>query len=225
MVAAAVPPRAMLLLALGMATLWTAALISSTGSGLAGWSLGSLFPGTAPLAEPLERPVPAVRPDQVEREAILELIAAYRQRADESWRLRVADAIYRESLAASVDPLMVASIIAEESSFRSRAVSRAGAVGLMQLRPFVARHVAHESSIEWNGLETLFVPDDNVRIGVLYYKELLESFDGDHEVALTAYNYGPTRVRRQLAAGTYGGSAYAAGILQRYETMARKRSL
>lgn len=224
-VAVAIPPRAMLLLALGMATLWTAAMISSTGAGLAGWSLGSLFPQVEPLAQPAARPVPAAPPAVADREAIVELISVYRQRADEAWRQRLADAIYRESVAASVDPLIVASIIATESSFRSRAVSRAGAVGLMQLRPWVARHVADRSDVEWNGVETLYAPERNVRIGVLYYRELLERFDGDHEVALTAYNYGPTRVRRQLAEGTYGGSAYAEDILELYESMARRRSL
>jgi soluble lytic murein transglycosylase len=166
-----------------------------------------------------------VTPADNDREAILELIGVYQRRADEAWKQRLVDAIYRESTAASVDPLMVASIIAAESSFRSRAVSRAGAVGLMQLRPFVAKQVAHRSEIEWNGVETLYTPDRNVQLGVLYYKELLERFEGDHEVALTAYNYGPTRVRRQLARGTYDGSNYALGILELYESIGRGNSL
>ena len=224
LVAAAIPPRAMLLLALGMTALWTGAVLTATGAGLGGWSLGSLFPEAAPAAQPVAPPAPAVVRAESDREAIAELIAVYQRRADEAWKQQLADAIYRESVAVSLDPLIVASIIATESSFRSQAVSHKGAIGLMQLRPFVAKQVARQSEIEWNGVETLYAPDDNVRLGVLYYRELLQRFDGDHAVALTAYNYGPTRVRRQLSAGTYGGSDYAMGVLELYETMSRKRS-
>lgn len=221
--AAAVPPRAMLLFALGMAALWAGAILSTTGTGLAGWSLASLFPERPGMVEPVAQPAPAVLQARADREAIADLIGVYQRRTDDAWRQQLADAIYRESLAVSLDPLMVASIIATESSFRSRAVSHAGAIGLMQLRPFVARQVAHQSEIEWNGVETLYAPDDNVRLGVLYYSELLQRFDGDHEIALTAYNYGPTRVGRQISSGTYGGSDYAVGVLELYESMSSRR--
>jgi soluble lytic murein transglycosylase-like protein len=216
----------MLLLLLGMTALWAVAALSTTGVSLSGWNAGSFLPETVPPAKPAVQPFP---PDllqaRADREAIADLIGVYQRKAGEAWTRRLADSIYRESRAASVDPLMVASIIATESSFRSRAVSRAGAVGLMQLRPFVARQVAHRSEVEWNGMETLYAPEHNLRLGVRYYKELLERFHGDHEVALTAYNYGPTRVSRQLTRGTFGGSSYAAGILERYEWMNRQRSL
>jgi soluble lytic murein transglycosylase-like protein len=159
-----------------------------------------------------------------QRLAILEMVGDYRSRASAPSRRELADAIYRESVAAEVDPLLVASIVARESSFRSRAVSRVGAVGLMQLRPFVARNVAQRSSIEWNGMETLHSPDRNLRLGILYYKELLERFDGDHEIALTAYNYGPTRVSLQVARGTYRGSRYADRILDLYGSLSLQRA-
>ena len=78
--------------------------------------------------------------------------------------------------------------------------------------------------MEWNGVATLHSPQRNVRLGILYYKELLDRFDGDAEVALTAYNYGPTRVRDQLTSGTYRGSSYASDILGMYESLSEKRS-
>jgi len=225
-VAAALPQRAMLLLALGMAALWTMAALAATDLDLGGWSFGSLLPEAAAPAQPAVQPFPpALLQARADREAIEELIGVYRERADEAWKQRLASAIYRESMAASIDPLMVASIIARESSFRSGAVSHAGAVGLMQLRPFVARQVARRSAVEWNGVETLYTPDHNLRLGVLYYRELLDRFGGDHAVALTAYNYGPTRVRRQLSKGTYGGSSYAVGVLELYESVSRNRAL
>jgi hypothetical protein len=154
-----------------------------------------------------------------DRDTILEVIRDHRRQASERWRQQLADAIYDESLGASVDPLLVASIVAKESSFQSRAVSRAGAVGLMQLRPFVARDVAERYELEWDGLGTLHDPALNVRLGISYYKELVERFEGDEAKALTAYNYGPTRVSRQLSQGTYIGSRYAERVLRFYEEL------
>ena len=64
----------------------------------------------------------------------------------------------------------------------------------MQLRPFVAKDLAQRNSIEWHGRATLNSPETNVRLGILYYKELIDRFNGDERLALAAYNMGPTRV-------------------------------
>lgn len=159
-----------------------------------------------------------------ERQMILGLVRSHRRAASDRWCTVLADAVYRESLVAGVDPLFVASIVATESSFKSRIVSSAGAVGLMQLRPWVARDLARRQSIEWSGSETLHSPRLNVRLGILYYKELIERFDGDTHVALTAYNYGPTRVSRQIASGTFSGSRYATGIIHLYDRLNTTRA-
>ena len=65
-----------------------------------------------------------------------------------------------------------------ESSFRPGAVSEAGAVGLMQLRPFVAQDVAERNDLLWSGEITLVEPNQNVRLGVRYYRELVDRFQG-----------------------------------------------
>ncbi len=161
----------------------------------------------------------AREPSPADREVILTLVRDHRRTAGDAWRRRLAEAIYEESVAAGIDPLMVASIVASESSFKSRIVSRAGAIGLMQLRPFVAREIARREAIDWRGASTLHDPELNVRLGILYYKELFERFDGDETMALTAYNYGPSRVDRQLRSGAYRGSDYAERILVRYEQL------
>jgi hypothetical protein len=227
-VAIALPtPREISVLGFALVAVWaTLAMFTLVGS-LPSWSLSSLW-GAPPPENAAHHETASLTGsmgyDDADREAILELIRGYRRQTKESWRQRLADAIYYESVDASVDPLLVASIVATESSFHSRVKSRAGAVGLMQLRPYVAREVARDSSIEWNGLATLHSPDHNVQIGVQYYKELLDRFDGDIQVALTAYNYGPTRVSRLLSAGTYSGSDYADEILSLYETLNRRRA-
>jgi len=158
-----------------------------------------------------------------ERDAILALVREHRRTASDLWQRAVTDAIHDEAVEADVDPLLVASIVARESSFRTDVVSHRGAVGLMQLRPFVAEDVSNKSGVEWAGTETLHSPELNVRLGILYYKELVRRFDGDTATALTAYNFGPTRVSRQLRSGTYEGSRYADEILGLYHRLSQRR--
>lgn len=158
-----------------------------------------------------------------DRDRILTMVREHRRRASDSWREHLTDAIYQEAVSAEVDPLLVASIVATESSFKSRVVSRAGAVGLMQLRPFVARDVADRNDVEWSGLETLHSPRLNVRLGIVYYKELVQRFDGDATLALAAYNRGPSRVSGQLRNGTYRAGSYAETVLRLYASLDRDR--
>ena len=226
------PPKKMMLLAMGAAMVWAclaAPLLSRTA---AGWRISLPWSAqhdagpvaSAASAEAVLALSAAARREAADRLMILQMVSDYRARSSSPQRQELADAIYRESVAADVDPFLVASIVARESSFRSRAVSRVGAVGLMQLRPFVAKNVAQRSSIEWNGVETLHSPDRNLRLGILYYKELLDRFEGDREMALTAYNYGPTRVSAQVARGTYRGSSYANKIINLYDSLKLERA-
>lgn len=174
-----------------------------------------------PQEERRDRACPRVSvPD---RETILAMIRDHRRASDEGWLNELASAIYAESVEAELDPLFVATIVAKESSFRSRVVSRAGAVGLMQIRPFVGRDVARRLGIEWNGIETLHQPHTNVRLGISYYKHLVERFEGNVIRALSAYNFGPSRVARQVRRGTFTGSHYANSILSLYDRLKNAR--
>ena len=164
-------------------------------------------------------PAPVVDVETATFRAILSEVRRHRRGASDEWCRQLAVAIQHEARTASVDPLLVAAIIAKESSFRSAVVSSVGAVGLMQLRPFVAESVAQEAASEWDGVATLEQPALNVRLGILYFKQLNNRFDGDDHVALTAYNRGPTRVRRQMRQCTYTGSQYAEQILTHYAQM------
>lgn len=167
----------------------------------------------AALLTPAGATAVAARAADHDAELVLDLVSRYRRGADADRQRLLAAAIVDESRAAGLDPLLVAAIVTHESSFRTRAVSSAGAVGLMQLRPFVARDVASRAAVEWDGHGTLHDPALNVRLGVRYLGELLERFDGDTAVALTAYNVGPTRVAYRINEGTYRGSRYAERVL------------
>ena len=62
--------------------------------------------------------------------------------------------------------------------------------------------MAERIGVEWRGPDTLFDPIANVRLGTAYLRELADRYDGDVNVALAAYNWGPGRIDRRLARGS-----------------------
>ena len=81
----------------------------------------------------------------------------------------------------NVDPALVRAVIETESNWNPSAVSRKGAVGLMQLMPTTAQRF---------GASDFYTPQQNVEAGVTYLKTLLERYDGNLDLALAAYNAG-----------------------------------
>ncbi|MBI2360711.1 MAG: lytic transglycosylase domain-containing protein [Deltaproteobacteria bacterium] len=136
----------------------------------------------------------------------------------------VARTILAESRKHAIDPTLVLAMIEVESSFRHRAVSRRGARGLMQLRPIVAVAFAEEAEVEIkDAKKSLEDPVVNIRLGVFYLGYLKKIFT-DLEVALTAYNWGPTRVRKHISSGKELQRSYASRVLSAYRAY-RKEGL
>jgi soluble lytic murein transglycosylase-like protein len=90
---------------------------------------------------------------------------------------------------------LIAGIIRQESAFDPRATSPVGARGLMQLMPGTAREVSRKVGVAYRP-ERLYDPEVSVRLGSTYFRELLDRFDGNVELALAGYNGGPSRIRR-----------------------------
>jgi hypothetical protein len=93
--------------------------------------------------------------------------------------IRVAAAKY------TLDPLLLANVMAAESNFNPRAVSRKNAQGLMQLMPETSSRLM---------VKNPFDPAQNIDAGAAYLKQMLNRFEGNVELALAAYNAGPDRV-------------------------------
>lgn len=101
-----------------------------------------------------------------------------------------AEIIKKASLAYGVEEKIIRAVIQHESGFNPRAVSRAGAQGLMQLMPATARSL---------GVKDPFDPEENIMAGTRYLKQKLDEFGGNLHLALAAYNAGSGAVRK------YGG--------------------
>lgn len=93
-----------------------------------------------------------------------------------------------------VDPALVRAVIQTESNWNPAAVSRKGALGLMQLIPTTAQRF---------GANDAFSPKQNVDAGVRYLKTLLERYNGNLDLALAAYNAGEGAVDRAHGVPAY----------------------
>ena len=91
-------------------------------------------------------------------------------------------------------PLLFA-MIRQESAFDPTAVSRSGARGLMQLMPSTGRELAQRMRLSFSS-GRLSDPEFNIRLGSSYFRQLLEMFGGNEELALAGYNGGPYRIKR-----------------------------
>ncbi|MBV7540237.1 lytic transglycosylase domain-containing protein [Acidovorax sp. sic0104] len=92
--------------------------------------------------------------------------------------------------AQSLDPALVIAVAAAESAFNVKAVSRKGALGLMQVMPATAERYGVASRPAHEGEHAAMEPKVNAQIGTRYLADLLRMFDGDKELALAAYNAG-----------------------------------
>lgn len=136
------------------------------------------------------------------------------------WRFPVDYGPMVEAIAAdsSLDPSWVLGLMRSESAMATDAVSSAGARGLMQVTPQTARQVAHRHSFHYRGRHQLLQPEDNVRFGTAYLRDLMERYGGSQVLASGAYNAGPKVVDRWLRERPAGDPAAWIDSLPYFET-------
>lgn len=112
-----------------------------------------------------------------------------------------------------VDPLLVLAVMKVESTFRPEVVSSRGAIGLLQIKPVAAKEVANVFGTKALSKSDLFNPYHNVQVGVGYLSHLKKMFRRDRTRMLSAFNMGPTLVRKN---GIHS-SKYSSKVLRAYQ--------
>ncbi len=150
-----------------------------------------VFVNSEPAATPRQSRTPVLRTaatglmprtPQTSFAASFELSAVERVNREKiEQMIREVSARYR------VDPALVRAVMQTESNWKTSAISRKGALGLMQLEPGTAQAL---------GVNNAFDPQQNLEGGVRYLHMLLERYNGDLDRALAAYNAGPGAVDR-----------------------------
>jgi hypothetical protein len=122
----------------------------------------------------------------------------------------LAREIYAAAIETKIDPELAFGLVRTESEFKDYATSRVGAIGLTQLMlPTANWFKKGITEIELRESGT------NLRIGFRYLRELIDRYEGDVELALTAYNRGTGTVDRVLKKGGNPDNGYAAKVLGR----------
>ena len=107
---------------------------------------------------------------------------------DENTKNRIANAVKKASTKYNVDPNLILAVIRKESYFNPNTTSSSGAMGLMQIMP---------KNTSYLGVKNAYNIEENIDGGTKLLKEYIDRYNGDIEMALMAYNGGPTRMAQR----------------------------
>lgn len=97
-----------------------------------------------------------------------------------------------------IDPYLVLSLMRQESLFNHNALSKSGAIGLMQILPSTGQGIAKKLKIAWPNKQVLFKPETNIQVGVDFLSYLKDRFHNNPAHMLAGYNAGPNATQRWL---------------------------
>lgn len=134
-------------------------------------------------------------------ESVRRVLAKRAARLDPELREELAQIVCEEADEANLDVALVLGVMGAESSYRQWVVSHKGAMGLMQVRPDTLRYLAHREGLRYSDAELELNTLLQVRLAIGYLGKLKRSFGGREDLALMAYNAGPTALVNKLRAG------------------------
>jgi soluble lytic murein transglycosylase len=127
----------------------------------------------------------------------------------------VVHSVYDESQQLDLDYRLALAVIKVESNFKQSAVSKKGARGLFQIKPSLAKYIAKDAGVAWNGDQCLHEPEKNVKLGVYHLSKLMDDFKS-LPTALHAYNAGTHRMKERSSKGE-PKTAFTKQVLKEYE--------
>jgi hypothetical protein len=170
-------------------------------------AMGGLVYGSSRITARAVEPVPvasiAASPSSREKERATRVRSRRHANRHAAIAMHVREAAARNGVPES----LVAAVISVESEFNPRAVSRRGAIGLMQLMPSTAAML---------GVRDAFDPRENIDAGARHLRNLIDRFSGDVTLALAAYNAGPQNVLKYNGVPPYPETrAFVARVMTR----------
>jgi soluble lytic murein transglycosylase len=181
------------------------------------------YPAGATALEEIEGPTSVIgfQEEDLQEAILAEIIRDYRTFLSEDDKARLPGLIIAAANRHGYDPFFVAGVIETESSFNNQAVSRAGARGLMQLLPSTAEAMAAEVGVAWEGPGMLHDPATNLELGLTYLRKLEARF-GNLDIALAAYNMGPSLLDQKMATGFRPRGIYSGKINATYREFSQR---
>jgi len=157
--------------------------------------------------------------DESERSAFVEQIVAYLKGKNVDMRedklKAVIHTVCDQSKQHDLDYRLALAVIKVESNFNHDVVSRKGARGLFQIKPSLAKYIAKDAGVTWDGTQCLHEPDNNIKLGIYHLSKLVEDFK-NLPAALHAYNAGASKVKARPAGGGEPKSAFTKRVLKEY---------
>lgn len=128
---------------------------------------------------------------------------------------KIANSVYEEAKDYEIDYRLVLAVMKVESNFKSNAISKKGARGLLQIKPSLAKHVSKETGVAIKSPKCLEEPEKNIRIGVSHLSWLMSKFENIN-TALHAYNVGWGRIKPSSSEGDGPDTRFTRKVLTEY---------
>ena len=148
-------------------------------------------------------------------DAVVEYLKGKKMDIHEDALTNMAHSVYRESQQCDIDYRLALAVIEAESNFKNDAVSSKGARGLFQIKPSLAKYIAKDAGVKYNGDTCLNEPEKNIKLGVYHLSKLVENFKS-LPTALHAYNVGEGRLKKRTDKGE-PRTAFTKKVMKKYE--------